>query len=68
MDPIPREISQFAGATFDAGRDGAGIFRNIARDVSIPTVLSSGNYRKYAWYEICKILNAGDDLSHRLKV
>ena len=64
---IPREIS--TGSTFDAGRDGAGIFRNIARDITIPSVLSNGNYRKCSWYEICKILNIhGDDLSHRLKV
>ncbi len=40
----------------DAGRDGGGIFRNIARETRIPNILTKGTYATLEWPEICRAL------------
>ena len=38
----------------DAGRDGGGIYRNIARETRIPNILTKGDYSTLDWPEICR--------------
>ena len=40
----------------DPGRDGGGIYRNIAREVRIPNILTKGKYSTINWTNICRIL------------
>jgi hypothetical protein len=37
----------------DAGRDGGGIYRNIARETRIPNILTKGDYSTLDWPDIC---------------
>ena len=46
----------------DAGTDGSGIFRNIARDEGVPEILAKGNYKNMQWYQILETLHATDQL------
>lgn len=38
----------------DAGRDGGGIYRNIARETRIPNILTKGDYSTLDWPDICR--------------
>jgi hypothetical protein len=51
----------------DAGRDGGGIYRHIARDTRIPNILTKGDYSTLRWREVCASLYSkpGED---KLKV
>ena len=40
----------------DAGRDGGGIYRHIARDTRIPNILTKGDYSTLSWRAICTTL------------
>lgn len=64
---IPHDFQ--SGVNLDAGRDGGGIIRHIARDVSTASVLISGDYRNLHWYELCKFLRGTkEDNALKLKV
>jgi hypothetical protein len=52
---IPSEFQN--NHILDYGKDGDGIIRDIARDIKIPPVMLTGNYRQFHWYELCKILH-----------
>lgn len=51
----------------DAGRDGGGIYRNIARETRIPNILTKGKYSTIEWVEICRLL-ASKTVEDRLQV
>jgi hypothetical protein len=42
----------------DAGRDGGGIYRNIARETRIPNILTKGKYSTLDWPEICRLFSS----------
>jgi hypothetical protein len=42
----------------DPGRDGGGIYRNIARETRIPNILTKGKYSTLEWPEICKLFTS----------
>jgi hypothetical protein len=42
----------------DPGRDGGGIYRNIARETRIPNILTKGKYSTLEWSEICKLFSS----------
>ena len=42
----------------DPGRDGGGIYRNIARETRIPNILTKGKYSTLVWSEICKLFTS----------
>ena len=62
-----KEIPKFEDSGRDAGRDGGGITRHIARDTRIPNILTKGDYSTLAWKEVCASLYSkpGED---KLKV
>jgi hypothetical protein len=64
MKEIPKFEDSHRG---DAGRDGGGIYRHIARDTRIPNILTKGDYSTLRWREVCASLYSkpGED---KLKV
>lgn len=42
----------------DPGKDGGGIYRNIARETRIPNILTKGKYSTLEWSEICKLFSS----------
>lgn len=52
----------------DAGRDGGGIYRHIARDTRIPNILTKGDYSTLRWREVCSTLYSKPGEENKLKV